>query len=76
MKIKFDELLEKATKFHRDNIQWHFHLLTPTCSFNEDDDKFSIILENDETGEKWISLFASKPLREGEKLEKMFYGRV
>ncbi len=76
MKIEFDKLLEKAAKFHGDNIKWHFHILTPTCSFNDNGETFSIILENDETGEKWTSLFASKPLREGEKLERLFYGRV
>lgn len=38
--------------------------------------KFAIIFENEENKEQFVSLFDEKPLKNGEKLEALFYGRI
>lgn len=74
--IKFDELLRKAEDFYKNKTPWHFHILTPKCAFNENEGKFCIILENESNGEVFVTFYNEKPLKDGEKLEALFYGRV
>ncbi len=74
--IKFDELLKIAEEFYKNKTPWHFHILTPKCIFNKNRSKFCIILENENTGEVFVTFYGEKPLKDGEKLEKLFYGRV
>ncbi|MBI3190072.1 hypothetical protein HYZ41_00030 [archaeon] len=73
--VDFDVILENAEKCYKDNVKWHFHILMPTCMFNKKD-KFAIIFENEETKEQLVSFFNERPLKDGEKLEALFYGRV
>jgi len=35
-----------------------------------------IIFENEKTKEQFVSFFDERPLKKGEKLEALFYGRV
>ena len=71
--ITFEEILQKARKYNYENKDWHFHFLTPKCIFN-DKGKFVVILENSTDGEKFITLFDSKPT-DLERLEAIFYRR-
>ena len=73
--VKFDVILKNAQKCYKNKIKWHFHILMPTCMFNNKS-KFAIIFENEETKEQLVSFFDERPLKDGEKLENMFYGRV
>lgn len=68
----YDELIRLAQRLNQEKQKWHFHILTPECQFNKIKDKFSLFLENDETGETWAALFDEKPSR-SEELEKLFY---
>jgi hypothetical protein len=74
--IEFDELLKIAEGFYKNKIPWHFHILTPKCIFNKAKNKFCIILENETSGDVFVTLYDEKPLKDGEKLEALFYGRV
>ncbi len=73
--VEFSVLLKKAEECYKNKVKWHFHILMPGCMFNEKD-KFAIIFENEETKEQMISFFDERPLKDGEKLEALFYGRV
>jgi len=74
--ISFNELFEKAKTFHKDNSKWHFHVLMKNCIFNEKKEKFSIILENEDTNEVFVSYFDEDPKKYAEKLEDLFYRGV
>ena len=73
--VKFEMLLKEAEECYKHKTKWHFHILTPTCMFNEKG-KFVIIFEDETKKEKLFSSFEEKPLKQGEKLEALFYGRV
>jgi len=72
---KFDVILENAQKCYKNKTRWHFHILMPDCVFNNQK-KFSIIFENEETKEQMTTFFDERPLKQGEKLEALFYGRA
>lgn len=73
--VNFDVILKNAQKCYHDKKAWHFHILTPTCVFNKWN-KFAIIFEGETSAEHLVAFFAEKPLKEGAKLEELFYGRV
>lgn len=74
--VEFSEILASAQRCYQEKMKWHFHILTPTCSFNTLPGKFVIIFEDDSKPEKLFASYTEKPLRDGEKLEELFYGRV
>ena len=73
--VNFENILKNAQKCYKEKSKWHFHILTPACMFN-DKKKFAIIFENEQEKDKLVSFFDEKPLKQGEKLEALFYGRV
>ncbi|MBI2584051.1 MAG: hypothetical protein HYW25_05260 [Candidatus Aenigmarchaeota archaeon] len=73
--VDFDIILKSAERSYRAKVKWHFHILTPACIFNKEK-KFAIIFEDEVSKEQLVAFFDEKPLKEGEKLEALFYGRV
>lgn len=73
--VKFEAMLMEAEKCYKNKIRWHFHILTPACMFNKGN-KFVVIFENEQTKEQLRCCFDEKPLKQGETLEALFYGRV
>ncbi len=71
--IDFNELLEMAKNFHRNSIKWHFHVLMKKCIFNKNKRKFSIILENEDKKDVFVTYFDEDPKKYAEKLENLFY---
>jgi len=69
-----EEIVKTAELYCKKNIPWHHHFLTRKCQFNKGE-KFQIILENEETGKSFVSLFDYKPMQELELLENLFFGR-
>jgi len=72
--VEISDIIEHAEECHRKKIKWHFHILTPDCTFNQKK-KYSIVFENEKTGEQLITLFNEKPPRQ-ERLEILFHGSV
>ena len=69
-----EEIVETAERYCKESVPWHHHFLTPNCVFNKSK-KFQIILENEKTGETFVSSFDYKPMKELELLENLFFGR-
>lgn len=74
--VEFSVILAGAQRCYQEKAKWHFHILTPTCSFNTLPGKFVIIFEEDSSPDKLFASYDEKPLGDGEKLEALFYGRV
>jgi len=55
--LTFDVLLAKAIEFHKGGTNWHFHILMKNCEFNKNKEKFSVILENEESKEMFVAYF-------------------
>ena len=72
--VSLEGIVKTAEKYVEGNIPWHHHFLTNKCQFNKTK-QFQIILENEATGESFVSLFDYKPMEELELLENLFFGR-
>jgi len=73
--VIFQEILDKARYFAKQDKKWHFHMLAKSCQFNEHRGKYSILLEEEETNEPMNSLFTDKPINESKKLADLLYGK-
>ncbi len=73
--ITLDKLIERAEELNSNNNRWHFHVLMKKCAFNKSKEKFSVVLENEESGDSFVTDLDEKPVKHVEKLENMFYGR-
>jgi hypothetical protein len=69
-KTSLFRILGLAKKFAKDNINWHFHILSPGCVFNRNK-KFSLILEDGEKDVQYIHLSLRRPSKTGQKLLKL-----
>lgn len=72
--VDMPEILKQAEECNKNKIKWHFHILTPDCAFSKDK-RYSIVFENEKTGQHFITYFKEKPPRQ-EKLEILFHGRA
>ena len=72
--MNLTEIVKLAESYYEESIPWHHHFLTLKCVFNKTK-KFQIILENERTGESFVSYFDYKPMNELELLENLFFKR-
>jgi len=72
--VEMSEIIKQAEECNKKKIMWHFHILTPDCAFSQNK-RYSIVFENEKTGEHMITFFSEKPPRQ-EKLEILFHGRA
>ena len=73
-KTNIEEIVKLAKSYCIEEIPWHHHFLTSKCIFNTIN-KFQIILENEQSGESFVSVFSYKPMKELELLENLFFNR-
>ena len=68
-----EELEEKALELAQQKKQWHYHLLTPTCKFN-DKEQHAFVLENNSNGE-YFAFYSDEPAMDlGKKLLNILHG--
>lgn len=72
--IPFDTLLKKVKTLKEKGVNWHFHMVGPTCIFNQAKDVFEIVVEIESTGETICSHFEDKPLDQTHQLAELAYG--
>lgn len=72
--ISWTELESKARLWQARGEDWHFHMLTPDCSFNQVHDKHAFLLENNSTGEIGVVYSRRSHMEMGELLVKLLHG--
>ncbi len=68
-----DNIMEKAKQFHSEGKKWHFHMLTPDCTFNESD-KQAFVLENTTDSEVYVTYSDKRYMTEGKELVQLIHG--
>ena len=68
------EIIQKAKDFQKQGKKWHFHMLTPDCTFNQRKDKQAFILENETDSESYVTYSDKRYMEEGKMLVKMIHG--
>ena len=74
-KVSFKKWLKIAEELTKKNIKWHEHYLFPNCIFNKKK-KYIAILENEETGEIFVSESRKHKPKDLKKLEKLVFKSV
>jgi hypothetical protein len=65
------DIQSKAKDYHHTQVEWHFHIMSPTCVYNKSD-KFAFILEGPEATFVHYSDKAEKEL--GQELAPLLHG--
>ena len=74
-KVSFPKWLKIAETLTKKDIKWHEHYLFPNCIFNKTK-KYVAILENEETGDIFISESKKHRPKDLERLEKLVFKSV
>ena len=72
-KVTVKEIIKTAERLKKQERKWHFHILTPGCTFNKDK-RFVLILENASDKEQFVHFSLKKPAKTGQKLVEMLHG--
>ena len=72
-KVTAAKIIKAAQRLKKDSRKWHFHILTPGCTFNKDK-RFALILENTSDNEQFIYFSLKKPAKTGKKLVELLHG--
>lgn len=73
--VNLEGLIRKAEEFNNKISKWHFHILMKKCAFNKNNRKFTVVLENEQYGDIFVSYLDERPVKHVERLENMFYRR-
>lgn len=69
--VSLNDIQSRAKDYHQTGVQWHFHIMSPTCVYNTSD-KFVFILEGPEAMHAHYSDKAEKEL--GQELAPLLHG--
>ncbi len=72
-KVRSDEIKRLAKEYSESKNKWHFHILTPECQLNKENN-YALILENCSTNETSIC-YSDKPYMDiGKELVQLLHG--
>lgn len=69
------KILQKAKQLNSQGKFWHHHMLFPACKFNPHPGKFTIMFEDQETGEVIESVTNQEPKSDLKLIETLFYAQ-
>lgn len=68
-----EDIVQKAKQFQSEGKKWHFHMLTPGCTFNESN-RQALVLENTTDSETYVVYSESRHMAEGKELVQLLHG--
>lgn len=68
-----EDIVQKAKQFQSGGKKWHFHMLTPGCTFN-DSKKHAFVLENTTDSEVYVTYSDKRYMAEGKELVQLIHG--
>lgn len=71
--LPLKDIRAKALQSHEDNIKWHFHILTPTCSLNEKSE-YAFVLECPDQHEAYVHYSDQAEKVLGQELAPLLHG--
>lgn len=70
---KVKTILDKAEKMNQTGQFWHHHMLFPECKFNRHQGRWTIIFEDQDTGEVLESVSEDEPKSDLKLIKSLFY---
>lgn len=71
--VSIEEIETIATKLAQEKKHWHYHLLTPTCQFNETN-RHAFVLENNSDQEYYVYYSEAPAMALGKRLLSVLHG--
>ena len=71
--ISIEEIEKLARQFAGAHTDWHYHLLTPTCTFNERKE-YAFVLEDNTDREYYVSYSDAPAMDLGKRLLPLLHG--
>ena len=72
--VTIEQIMEMAKDFQKQQKEWHFHMLTPDCKFNQRKDKQAFVLENRTDNDTYVTYSDTRYMEQGQILVKMLHG--
>ncbi len=72
-KTSLEEIEKRANFYHENNLNWHFHILTPGCMLNNQN-SYTFILECPDNREKFVYYSDRKEIALDKKLVGLLHG--
>ena len=68
-----EKILKRAKELTENGVFWHHHMLFPGCIFNDHDDKWVIVFEDQEENTVIESITDNEPKTDLQHIERLFY---
>jgi len=72
IEVSNKKIVEIVRQYNRDGVLWHNHFLAVTCIYNTSG-KFQVVIENEKSGEVYVSNFEKQPTEILKLLEDLFF---
>lgn len=72
--VMIDEIQRLAESWQAQEKQWHFHMLTPKCDFNNRSDQHAFVLENRSDKETFVTYSSVRYMDVGKRLVQLLHG--
>ena len=69
-----EAVVRKAELANAASKKWHFHILSPTCCFNQQRSQYALLVEIPPEEEAFIAYCADRPTEQGKKLVALLHG--
>ncbi len=76
IETEIDSLVSIAKRINSEGKNWHFHMLTPDCMFNQREDKQAFILEDSSGGETCVVYSNERYMDIGKELVELLHGKT
>lgn len=73
IETSIEDIVQKARQFQAEGKKWHFHMLTPGCTFNESN-KQAFVLEDNTDSEVYVTYSDKRYMAEGKELVQLLHG--
>jgi lysophospholipid acyltransferase (LPLAT)-like uncharacterized protein len=69
-----EKIVDIAKQYNREGTLWHNHFLAVKCIYNTSK-KFQVVIENERSGEIYVSNFVKQPTKILRLLEDLFFNQ-
>lgn len=71
--VSRERIEEIAKQLHKNDKDWHFHLLTPDCVLNPRDDKHTFVVEDTDENRVFVTYTEERQFGLGEELYELLH---
>jgi hypothetical protein len=69
------QIIARAKELNAKQVEWHHHVTFAGCQFNKGGHKFTLVLEDPESGKTLESVSDEEPINDLRQIEPLFYSQ-